>query len=187
MGTMTCVPRAAPPLRARRRARWAAAALGALGLVWLSACTSFTSPGSLPAGLPAAAVRDRLGPPTDTFTRSDGSQRLIYATGPFGRQAWAVDLDREGRLLQVENLLTEAGFARVQPGMTTQQVREALGPPGRIWAVRYHDQTVWSYRYDNPFCQMFHVGITPQGVVEDTSFGPDPLCERDDFPALRLR
>jgi hypothetical protein len=44
--------------------------------------------------------------------------------------------------------------------------------------VRYRDQTVWSYRFENIFCQAFHVGISPAGVVEDTSFGPDPRCER---------
>lgn len=183
---MMC-PRPLHEIRRHSRAWRVLGAAAGLCLGLLHGCSSFTSPASLPAGLPVDQVQQRLGPPREVYPRADGSQRLAYPTGPFGRQAWMVDIDPQGRLVRAENVLTEASFARVQPGMTTQQVREALGPPGRVWAVRYHDQTVWSYRYETPFCQVFHVGLTPQGLVEDTSFGPDPLCERDDLPALRLR
>jgi ribulose-5-phosphate 4-epimerase/fuculose-1-phosphate aldolase len=71
----------------------------------------------------------------------------------------------------------EAHFNRIQPGITRDELRRQLGEPSRVWQVRYHDQTVWSYRFDGRFCLVFHVGITPQGVVEDTSYGPDAGCE----------
>ena len=75
--------------------------------------------------------------------------------------------------------LTEARFDAIEAGLTRQQLLERLGPPGRVWAVHYHDQTVWTYRYDNTQCKVFHVGLTPQGVVEDTAYGPDPMCDRE--------
>jgi hypothetical protein len=132
------------------------------------------------AGDTVQAVIDRAGAPTAEFADADGHRRLESAAGAFGRRPWIARFDREGRLVVWENVLDEAHFAAIVPGMPAQQVRERLGPPARVWGVRYHDQTVWSYRYETPFCQLFHVGLTPGGVVEDTSYGPDPLCDRDE-------
>ncbi len=136
-------------------------------------------PQSLQAGDDAAAVVARLGPPTAEFPLPGGGRRLQYASGPFGKHTWLVDLDAAGRFVRWEEALTEANFARIERGLTTAQLRERLGPPARVWAVRYRDQTVWTYRFENFQCLVFHVGVTPQGVVEDTSYGPDPACERD--------
>ncbi len=132
-------------------------------------------------GAPLADVVARLGPPTGEHALPGGGRRLEYATGPFGKHTWMADFDATGRLVRFEDVLNEAEFGRIEAGMTREQVLQRLGRPARIWAVRYHDQTVWSYRYDNVSCQLFHVGLTPQGVVEDTSYGADPLCERRFF------
>jgi len=128
-----------------------------------------------------AEVRQRLGEPSAEHALPASGRRLEYATGPFGKHTWMADFDADGRLLRFEDVLTEAQFARIEAGMTAEQVRVQLGRPSRIWAVRYHSQTVWSYRYNSLACLLFHVGLTPQGVVEDTSYGPDPLCERRFF------
>ena len=133
-----------------------------------------------------AAVQ-QMGQPTGEFPQPGGGRRLEYARGPYGKHTYMLDFDAQGRLIGSQQVLTETRFATVQAGMTVDQLRQTLGRPARIWGVRYHDQTVWSYRYDTPFCQLFHVGITPAGVVEDTSFGPDPACDVDDrrFPFMR--
>jgi hypothetical protein len=89
-----------------------------------------------------------------------------------------LDIDADGRVVRWEQVLTEANFFTIQPGITSDELRRKIGRPSWVWGVRYRDQTVWSYRFENPFCQAFHVGISPAGVVEDTSFGPDPRCER---------
>lgn len=133
----------------------------------------------LETGDDADAVRRKLGPSGAAYALPDGGSRWAYPTSPFGRHTTMVTLDAGGRVLRWEEALTEANFNALAAGLTKQQVLERLGPPARVWAVRYHDQTVWTYRYDNTQCQVFHVGLTPQGVVEDTSYGPDPLCDRD--------
>ena len=74
----------------------------------------------------------------------------------------------------------EAHFARVGAGMAREQVREQLGEPANVWGMCCRNQAVWSYRFVGPsFCLLCHVGITPDGIVEDTSDGPDLRCERD--------
>ncbi|MFN6992708.1 MAG: outer membrane protein assembly factor BamE [Aquincola tertiaricarbonis] len=167
----------------RRLVRLLPAVLPAL----LAACATGYSPGSLKPGDSIDTAVRQMGQPTGEYPRADGSRRLEFARGPYGKHTYMLDFDAQGRLLQSSQVLTETTFASVQAGMTADQVRQTLGRPARVWGVRYHNQTVWSYRYDTPFCQLFHVGITPSGVVEDTSFGPDPACDVDDrrFPLMR--
>jgi len=150
------------------------ATLAAMGLLLLGGCAVPLQPGD-----DADTVRQKLGVPAATYALPDGQTRWAYPTSPFGRHTTMVTLDAAGRVLRWEEALTEANFNALGAGLTKQQVLERLGPPARVWAVRYHDQTVWTYRYDNTQCQVFHVGLTPQGVVEDTSYGPDPMCDRD--------
>jgi hypothetical protein len=160
-----------------RDASGAAAALAVFAAtLQFSGCASF-GPATLKPGDGVDIARQKLGAPSAEHRRADGTLRLEYATGPFGKRTYMLDFDAQGRLAGWENVLDEAHFGRIAAGLSQHALREALGTPSKVWQVRYHDQTVWSYRFDGPFCQLFHVGITPQGVVEDTSYGPDPLCE----------
>jgi hypothetical protein len=45
----------------------------------------------------------------------DGTQRLEFARGPFGRHTYMVDLDAQGRVANVEQVLDARHFARVTP------------------------------------------------------------------------
>lgn len=155
------------------RSPWPALVLAAL----LSGCASTT----IVSGESVSAVRQRLGPPSAEHAVPGGGQRLEYGGGSFGRSTLMVDVDAQGRVLRAENVRDEAHFNRVQAGIPLAELRRQLGEPSRVWGVRYRNQTVWSYRFESPFCQIFNVGITPQGIVEDTSYGPDPLCDDDNL------
>ncbi|UFU12516.1 outer membrane protein assembly factor BamE (plasmid) [Ideonella dechloratans] len=158
--------------------RQGAGLLALSAVLWLAGCAT--------CGLdPQVAqttdsVRAQLGEPTEAWPHSDGSQRWTYWWGAYGRQTCMADFDAQGHMQKVENVLDEAHFLQVRPGMTQAQLRELLGPPSWIWHVQYHDQTVWSYRYVNPFCDVFHVGLTPAGIVEDSAHGLDPICDHED-------
>lgn len=144
----------------------------------VTACALSYGPGPLKPGDSIDVASRQMGRPTGEHRRDDGGLRLEFARGPLGKHTYMLDFDAQGRLLQWEQVLNEAHFGSLRVGMTTEEVLVRLGHPAEVWAVRYHDQTVWSYRFDGPFCQLFHVGITPGRIVEDTSYGPDPLCER---------
>ena len=146
-------------------------------LLALAGCAALGGPTPMP-GDDAAAVLASLPAPTGEFKADDGGRRIEFARGPFGRQTHMLDIDADGRVVRWEQVLTEANFFTIQPGITSDELRRKIGRPSWVWGVRYRDQTVWSYRFENPFCQAFHVGISPAGIVEDTSFGPDPRCER---------
>jgi hypothetical protein len=158
---------------------WLALTFAAL----LTACAGTT----IVNGESVTAVRQRLGTPSAEHAQPDGGSRLEYGGGSFGTRTLMVDIDAQGRVLGAENVRDEAHFNRVQAGISLAELRRQLGEPSRVWGVRYRNQTVWSYRFESPFCQIFNVGITPQGIVEDTSYGPDPLCEDDQRFGQRLR
>lgn len=122
-------------------------------------------------------VRQRLGAPTAEHVLPGGVRRLEYSGGAFGKFTLMIDTDAQGQVLRAENVRDEVHFDAIRAGITHDELRQRLGSPSRVWGVRYHDQTVWSYRFESPFCRIFNVGITPDGIVEDTSYGPDPVCE----------
>ena len=161
-------------------ARLAAGLLAAL----LSACASY-GPGAFSAGTPAATVVQAMGPPTGEHPLPSGGRRLEFARGPFGRHTYMLDFDAGDLLVRAEQVLTELHFNAIRAGMTAAVVRSRIGTPAKIWPIARQRQIVWSYRYDSPFCQWFMVGMSPQGQVMDTSYGPDPLCDHDDFDFIQ--
>ena len=51
-------------------------------------------------GTAADEVRRTWGTPTGTHALAAGGTRLEYATGPYGRTTWMIDLDAAGRVQQ---------------------------------------------------------------------------------------
>lgn len=176
---MTTFPTPADPPREGPARRHAAAAT-ALALLLLAGCASYGPPRLAPGTPPEAAVT-ALGPPTAEHPRPDGGVRLEFARGPFGLHTWMLDYDAQRRLLQTRQVLTEAEFDRLRPGMGEAEVRYAIGSPSeRRWLPR-QQQHLWNYRYEGPFCRWFQVGIdAASGRVADLGYGPDPLCDHDE-------
>lgn len=147
----------------------------------LAGCMSY-GPQTLTPGTTLETARQSLGAPTGEFTQPDGGRRVEYARGPLGRHTYMLDFDASGRLLRWEQVLTEAKFNTIQPGMDGREVQELIGHSfeQRVVGIAERRQTVWAYRYETSFCQWFQVGIDKQGKVMDTSYGPDPLCEAHD-------
>ncbi|WP_280155183.1 hypothetical protein [Piscinibacter sp. XHJ-5] len=154
----------------------AAVALSAL----LAGCAASYGPQSLRPGTSLGEVTAALGPPTGRYARADG-ERVEYARGPFGKHTYMLDFDAQGRLLRWQQVLTESQFEAIRTGMSGDEVMVALGHPAETRPLAYQQRTLWSYRYDAPFCTWFQVGIDRQGRVVDTGYGPDPLCEDFNF------
>ena len=154
--------------------------IGAVAL--LTACAGY-GPASLAPGTNSAEAIRRMGTPTAVHTppgeaqASGVARRLEFARGPAGKHTYVLDFDRDDRLLGWEQVLTEPRFDSIRAGMSEQDVRSRLGTPSQTRELRFQSQNVWSYRYVNPFCKWFMVGMSLTGRVVDTSYGPDPTCE----------
>ena len=140
----------------------------------LAACAA--NPYNAPSVQPGTSRQDvvaRMGPPTRVVALA-GGERLQYSTQPFGQQAWMVDLDAAGRVVQARQVLHATEFHRIVPGQWTRQdVQREFGPPARIEGVSSWSGPVLTYRWrDVDRSDMFWwVYLDERGVVQRSHQG----------------
>ena len=141
----------------------------ALAVALLSACAVTPFGGfDIAPGTPREAVVARMGAPYRVVRLADG-ERLQYSMQPVGRQAWMVDLDAAGKVVQARQVLTEANFHRIEPGKWTREdVEREFGRPAWIDGVASWNGPVMTYRWrDRANSDMFYyVYLDRQNVVQ---------------------
>ena len=148
-----------------------------LSLVTVLALAACASPPPAPSE-PASEVQRRWGPPTATYALPGGGQRLEYATGPYGRTTWMVDVDTAGRVTQARQVLSEAEFFAVQSerSLSGDELLRRIGTPGERRGARGGGQT-WSWRYPTNDCLWFQASIGRSGQLEGSAMAIDPRCD----------
>jgi hypothetical protein len=160
------------PSRWRHRAARAAMCMAALAG---AGCASY-GPSGLAPGASVADIIARMGQPTGEYRNPDGTRRLEYARGPAGRHTYMLDLDADGRLRTATQVLDDAHFARIVPGMPREELLREIGRPAEIMPIAWQHVQLYNYRYENPFCLFFQVDVDAAGKVRDAGNGPDPTC-----------
>ena len=164
----------------RRTINVTALTLQATAAAWLLSACAAAPPAS---GTPASALSGRFTTPTARYALPDGAARLEFATGPYGRETWMVDLDAAGRVLQSLQVLNEAQFADVQqalartPSVTRAQLLRWIGTPGEQRSGGRQGGEVWSWRYPTNDCLWFQVSVTDDGGVRGGAYAIDPRCD----------
>jgi outer membrane protein assembly factor BamE (lipoprotein component of BamABCDE complex) len=128
--------------------------------------------GLTPGVTTEAQIRDQMGKPETERTFEDGSKRLEYPRGPQGLTTYMVDIDPNGKLKSVTQVLTAENFAKIRAGMTQDQVRRLLGKPGEVAVFPLKPETVWSWKWEEgaPTGEAyFNVHFDRSGVVYTTS------------------
>lgn len=146
-------------------------------ILCLAATACATFPGGLPLGSPISDVGRVIGSPTGEYNLPGGGRRLEFAQGQFGRQTYMLDFDASGRLVVSEQVLTEANFAKITPGMARDEVLMRLGRPVNVLTVPRQKLRVWSYRFFRGDCIWFQISISDAGFVSEASMGTDPACD----------
>jgi hypothetical protein len=116
-----------------------------------------------------ADVRTRMGAPTDTRVDPNGDRIWEYSTGPEGFYTHMVRIGADGRVKEVDQVLTEEQLAKIVPGKSTKSdVRRLLGRSS-------HEDTfqvglTWSWRYKKGDVQPGYLVVTfnPNDTVRDT-------------------
>lgn len=155
-----------------------------LSTALLYGCASMTS---VAPGTPLAQVESEFGRHNYSCPLPDGGKRVIWSRQPFGQFAWGANVDAQGRVGEVTQILTDQNFAKLGQGTwTDQQVLCEFGPPAEIDAVGLPSvrQVVWSYRYlqNGVWNSLMYVYMGPDGK-QVTRFhpGPDPRFDPDRF------
>jgi hypothetical protein len=147
-----------------------------LGALLIAGCAGY-APGDLASGTPEAAVRARMGEPTDVIVRPGGARSLEYARGPYGKHTYRIELDAGGRVTGWRQLLDERAFEALPLDVPAAEVRERLGRPSETRVGWRGVGQVWSYRYDwLNLCRWFQVWLV-DGRVREAAYAPDPACE----------
>jgi hypothetical protein len=120
-----------------------------LSSMLLAACASYSGSSLKPGEARLEDVQALMGAPALRWQDPDGSVQLAYPRGPIGYHTFMVTLGPDGRLQSITNVLEPAGFARIRPGMTKDQVLRVLGPPNYNLTVYFkaRDELVWDWRF----------------------------------------
>ena len=148
-----------------------AATLAAL----LLACAGMGPPKDL-NGRSEAEVVQAMGQPTGRYTMADNGRRLEYAKGPAGRETYMVDLDAQGRVVQVEQVLDVNHFDVINPGMKKDDLLRFIGRPSERRGMR-GDGEILSWRYANNDCLWWQAQLDAQGVVTGAGYASLPGCD----------
>ena len=144
----------------------------------IAACTSYSGSNLKPGVSTLPEVVASMGEPAMVWKNPDGSQQLAYPRGPAGTQTFMAYVGPDGKLQRIEGVLDMAHFARIQAGMSKEEVLRVLGPPGPLWTQTYSrsNTLAWSWLFcdssslQNFFDVMFDATT---GVVRSTEQRPN--------------
>jgi hypothetical protein len=110
-----------------------------------------------------ADVRARFGQPEKIWDASDmastpqpgaaavpGARTFEYNRQPEGKVNYMITIGPDGKMSALRQVLSPQNFARVQPGMSMEQVRKMLGKPMKITPYPLKRETHYDWRYLNP-------------------------------------
>jgi hypothetical protein len=146
--------------------------------------------GLQPGHSTVADVRAVMGEPAEKRAGPGGETVYWYPRLPYGRESYAARIDSEGKLIALEQRLTEENIAKVVRDRTTmQEVRDLLGPPFEPTKFARMQRDIWTYPMRiagdlNP--KWFIVQMSPDGVVRETYLMDDPQFQPKDTPFRRL-
>jgi hypothetical protein len=146
----------------------------------LAGCANYQS---VKPGMSVAEAIQKLGKPSTTCKREDGTERLIWTMQPYGQYSWGTNTTPQGTVTGVQQLLTDANFQKLATGRwTDKQVLCEFGEPANTYGIAKGNEIVWAYRYkqDSVWASMMYVYMGPQGnLVNRFHPAPDPATLGD--------
>lgn len=122
-----------------------------------------------------ADVKRLFGEPKTVTVAADGSRTLEYPRQPEGVANYVMVVGADGKLKSLRQLLNRDNFAKVQPGMDREAVRQILGPHAREQRFDLKKETLVQWRFqDGQKVMLFGASFDPSGKVIGTEFAEDP-------------
>ena len=149
---------------------WSPASSIALVLA-LAGCASFDGRGLAPGQSSAADVERIMGAPAEK--RQVGAETwYYYPRQPFGLKTFVARVAGDGRLVALEQRLTDDNVAKIVPNTTrANELRDLLGPP---WLATHYarlDRNIWTWHmrhFGDPGVPVsLNVQMSPDGVVRE--------------------
>ena len=122
-------------------------------------------------------VMTLMGKPEMIWEEKDGSLKYEYPRGPAGTETYMVDISTDGKYLGMNNILTEANFARIKAGMNRDEIRRIIGKPTETAKFPLKQEETWTWRFKGTPTPVrrFHVNMDFMGIVKSTDQSDDPM------------
>ena len=148
----------------------------------VTACLSVALCGCYPAmslkpGVSTQAeVLTAMGEPALRAKGAGGETVLWYPRFPYGRQSYAARISPEGRLVGIENRLTDPHVAKLKVNDSRkEEVLEILGPPYRASHFPRMQREIWDYPLPCLVsCFILLAQFSPDGVLRELYQVLDP-------------
>jgi hypothetical protein len=137
----------------------------------LAGCASFDGRTLAPGQSSAADVERVMGAPAEK--RQVGTETwYYYPRQPFGRKTFVARVSGDGRLVALEQRLTDETVAKIVPDSTrANEVRDLLGPPYLATPYARLDRDIWTWhmrRFGDPGVPVsLNVQMSRDGVVRE--------------------
>ncbi|CAN7587907.1 outer membrane protein assembly factor BamE [Variovorax sp. LjRoot290] len=125
-----------------------------------------------------ADVRTRFGQPENIWD-APGGRVFEYNRQPQGQKNYMITIGPDGKMSALRQVLTPENFARVQPGMAMEDLRNLLGKPARRTPYPLKNETAWEWRWLQPpnSPMVFVATLNDDQRVVRTGSSPDRSTE----------
>ena len=140
-------------------------------VIFVAGCASFDGRGLAPGQSTAGDVERVMGAPAER-RQVAGETWLYYPRQPFGRKTFVARVASDGRLVALEQRLTDENVARIRAQTTRRDdVRDLLGPPYAVSRFPRMEREIWQYymrHFGDPGIPVtLYVQFSPDGVARE--------------------
>ena len=151
---------------------WGVLAMGLISAMLALVGCDRVATGELQAGQSTVAdMKLKMGEPANVYKEGD-KEVWEYPLGPEGVRTYMMTVNAQGTLEKIDQVLTEANFKRIQPGMTITEVRRILGRNSK--EQRYGatpNELTHKYKFNNGTeDQYFDVTYNAEGRVKEVGY-----------------
>jgi hypothetical protein len=148
----------------------------ALVFLVLAGCASYDGRGLVAGQSTEADVLAVMGTPVERRAAPGGETVLWYPRLPYGRVSYAARIAHDGRLIALEQRLTEENLALLEKGKTTDQaVRDLFGPPNKVNQFPRMQREIWTYQMPAVMeWKVLYVQFSPDRVLREYYYMDDP-------------
>jgi SmpA / OmlA family len=121
-------------------------------------------------------VRKQFGEPMTVTIQADGTRIMEYPRQPEGQTNYFITIGADGKMSKLRQVLTANNFAKVQAGMSKDEVRSMLGRPAKTQTFDLKkDEEHWDWRWrDGQLAKVFTVSFDTGGRVLRSASVDDP-------------
>jgi len=107
----------------------------------------------------AADVTKAMGKHTFDWKEKDGSYTWEFPRGPAGVVTYMVTIGPDNVLKEIRQVLKEEYFAKIQPGLSKDEVRKLIGKPAETMTFPLKKEEVWSWKFEQGSGQYWHFHV----------------------------